>query len=106
MRPLPVSMQMDWAKIDITTFSWQKSLGGAAHELIILSPRAIERWLHPTPLPDLSANQGRKLIEKFTRGETINTSMLAEDLRTALDWAEGLAVIGLDHRSGQVGSGC
>jgi phosphoserine aminotransferase len=89
------AQDIDWAKIDVGTFSWQKALGGeAAHGMIVLSPRAVERLERepaPRPLPKIfRLTKGGNLIEGIFRGETINTpSMLCvEDWLLALDWAE------------------
>jgi phosphoserine aminotransferase len=86
---------VDWAKIDVGTFSWQKALGGeAAHGMLVLSPRAIERLEKepaPRPLPKIfRLTKSGKLIDGIFKGETINTpSMLAvEDWLFCLDWAE------------------
>jgi phosphoserine aminotransferase len=89
------AQNIDWAKIDVGTFSWQKALGGeAAHGMLVLSPRAVERLESepaPRPLPKIfRLTKSGKLIEGIFRGETINTpSMLCvEDWFFALDWAE------------------
>ena len=86
---------IDWAKLDVGTFSWQKALGGeGGHGMIVLSPRAVERLEHEPakrPLPKIfRLTKSGKLIDGVFRGETINTpSMLAvEDWLVALDWAE------------------
>jgi phosphoserine aminotransferase len=95
------AQHIDWTKIDIGTFSWQKALGGeAAHGMLVLSPRAAERLERepaPRPLPKIfRLTKGGKLIDGIFRGETINTpSMLCvEDWLFALDWAERIG--GLD----------
>ena len=89
------AQDIDWAKIDVGTFSWQKALGGeAAHGMLVLSPRAVERMESepaPRPLPQIfRLTKGGKLIDGVFKGETINTpSMLCvEDWLFALDWAE------------------
>ena len=91
------AMPIDFSKLDVVTWSWQKVLGSeGAHGMLALSPRAVER-LESTPagfpLPKLfRLTKGDKLIDGIFKGATINTpSMLAlEDLHTALSWAEGL----------------
>jgi phosphoserine aminotransferase len=88
---------IDWSKIDVATFSWQKALGGeGAHGVLILGPRAVERlesYLPDRPLPKLfRMTKAGKLNEGIFTGETINTpSMLSvEDAIVALEWAKTL----------------
>ena len=89
--------RIPWDRVDVATFSWQKVLGGeAAHGVLILGPRAVERLERFTPgrpLPKLfRMTKGGKLNEGIFTGETINTpSMLAvEDAIFALEWAKGI----------------
>ncbi len=97
---------IDWTKIDVATFSWQKVLGGeGAHGVLILGPRAVERletYTPAWPLPKVFRLVSKgKLAEGVFKGETINTpSMLAvEDAIFSLEWAKSLGEDGLIARS-------
>jgi phosphoserine aminotransferase len=91
---------LEWEKLDVTTFSWQKGLGGeAGHGMMVLSPRALERlqtYTPPWPIPRLfRLIRNNQIYEGVFKGETINTpSMLcAQDCLNALAWAKSVGGI-------------
>jgi phosphoserine aminotransferase len=100
------AMDIDWSKIDVLTFSWQKCLGGeAAHGMLVLGPRAIARiesYDPPWPLPKIfRMKKSGKVDKAIFVGDTINTPSLlcVEDYLDALKWASEIGLKGLFNRS-------
>ena len=100
------AMTVDWQKVDALTYSWQKCLGGeAAHGMLVLSPRAVQRittYDPPWPLPKVfRLKKGGKIDKAIFEGDTINTpSMICvEDYLDALKWAKQIGLEGLVKRS-------
>ena len=100
------AMPIDWSKTDVTTFSWQKCLGGeAGHGMIVLGPRAVERLesYDPSwPMPKIfRMKKGGKVNRSIFEGDTINTPSLlcVEDYLDGLKWADGIGLDGLIRKS-------